>query len=153
MNYQPQLVTLPETNIFAPENGCLGDDRSFPFGALNGLFSGVSKLAVSFSEGRRISGCHQRCSNFRVFRRWFSSVFGCLTGLQVGAGAVLMKQAEDDKVSYENKKRGSLTFHGNTGCLIGILISLFYYYNLQLLWRLHMWARWIKASESDTVTV
>ena len=38
--------TLPETNIFAPENGWLEYDRSFPFGAL-GLFSGVNSLLVS----------------------------------------------------------------------------------------------------------
>ena len=41
--------TLPETNIFAPENGWLGR-RSFPFGAILAYFSGANSLAVSFRE-------------------------------------------------------------------------------------------------------
>ena len=41
--------TLPETNVFAPENGWLEDFCCFLFGA-NGLFSGA--LAVSFMGGQ-----------------------------------------------------------------------------------------------------
>ena len=45
--------TLPETNIFAPENGWLEYFLGLPFGA-RCLFSGAN-LAVSFREGNECS--------------------------------------------------------------------------------------------------
>ena len=47
--HKNSIVTLPETNIFAPENGWLEYDP-FLLGYL-GLFSGA--FAVSFREGRK----------------------------------------------------------------------------------------------------
>ena len=40
-------ITVPETNIFAPENGWLEYEKVSEIGALNGLFPGALKLLVS----------------------------------------------------------------------------------------------------------
>ena len=59
-----KFLTLPKTNIFAPENGWLDDD---PFLVGAGLFSGgkllVSGRVIYNAQEKRLLGCPRKLAN------------------------------------------------------------------------------------------